>query len=152
MPSRSRGSALLTVLIVLLVITALGAGVIVVTGKFLSGSKARETSVGLSNCAQAVRQYLGSQIVAGVGVPQLSFAVPGTHAAITLSGGHYDAIDVTSFKLPAPPAFGAKAGNSIENLANSLPLTLGTTRTPTTGTAVCTDASGRHYEVEFSFL
>jgi hypothetical protein len=149
---RDRGSALLTVLIVLLVVTLLSVGSMVMSGKHLSNAKARESSVGLSNCAHSVRQYLGAQITSGVGVPSLSFSVPGTTAAIKLEGGHYDAINVNSFKLAAPAGFGAQGGTSVENLANALPLTLGKTATPTTGTAVCTDASGRTYEVEFSFI
>jgi hypothetical protein len=59
---------------------------------------------------------------------------------------------VNSFKLAAPAGFGAVGATSVENLANALPLALGKTSTPTTGTAVCTDASGRTYEVEFSFI
>jgi type II secretory pathway pseudopilin PulG len=156
----ARGTALLTVLIVLVVITALGAGVILLSGKHMAGAAARESAVGLSNCAQAVRQYIGSQVAAGTVATcpstswpcSLNFSVPGTNAAISLQGGHYDNVTLAGFTLPSPPAFGVKTGNSIENLANSLPLTLGTSKSATTGTAVCIDANGRSYEVEFSFL
>lgn len=150
--NHDRGSALLTVLIVLLVVTLLSVGSMVMSGKHLANARARESAVGMSNCAQSVRQYLGAQVASGAGVPSLSFSVAGTNATVKIEGGHYDAINVNSFKLAPPPSFGAKGGTSIENLANALPLTLGTAAVPTTGSAVCTDASGRTYEVEFSFI
>jgi hypothetical protein len=39
-----------------------------------------------------------------------------------------------------------------QNLANALPMNIGTSTPTTTGVAVCTDSSGRTYEVEFSLV
>jgi type II secretory pathway pseudopilin PulG len=166
MATATRGSALLNVIIVLLIVSLLSAGVMLLSGKQLSGARQRETAVGLSSCAQAVRQYIGSQITAKVNATcpstdwpcGLSFTVPGTQTAITLQGGHNIRFadggpgwPDPNFKLTAVSPLGG-AGSSIENLANAMPLTLGKTLTPTSGSAVCTDASGRTYEVEFSFI
>lgn len=163
MRAGERGSALLTVMIVLVVVTLLGAGIIVASGKNFSNAKSREQSVGLSNCAQAVRNYIGSQITSKAGFPQatvggqtvstMSFTVPGTPTAITLQGGHYDdATSVVAFTLPAAATFGATGGSSIQNLANALPLGVGASATQVRGTARCIDAGGRTYEVEFSYI
>jgi type II secretory pathway pseudopilin PulG len=147
-----RGSALLTVLVVLVALTLMAAALLRVSGRQSSGSRQFETSARLSNCAQAVRSYLGSQVAGGAGTDSLSFTVAGTTAPIKLEGGHYETINVTGFKLTPSPPFGVVASASVENLANALPLGVGRTSTPVRGSAVCTDASGRTYEVEFSFV
>lgn len=150
-----RGSALITVLFVVLAITLLGAAVVVVSGRHLSESRQRETSVGLSNCALGVRQYLAAQIAAGGGsLTSLSMTIPGTSQAITLVGGHYDAPSAGSFSIPSGPPFGGPSGSSIQSLSNALPMSLGSSATQRTGTAICTDANSppRTFEVEFSFV
>lgn len=146
-----RGSALVTVLFVVVAITLLGAAIVGVSGRHLSGARQRESAVGLSNCAMAIRQYLASQVTSGSALASLSFTVPATGTPITLQGGHYDGINVTSFTLPSGAPFGV-ASTSVENIANSMPMTLGTQAVQRTGTAVCTDSNGRNYEVEFSFV
>src|SRR5262249_5843911 len=110
------------------------------------------TSMGLSSCAQAVRQYLAAQQAAGA-IGSLSFTVPATGTPITLQGGHYENINIVSFQLPSPPnGFCARVSGATQNLANALRLSIGTGGVTTTGTAVCTDANGRTYEVEFSLV
>lgn len=151
LPPKPRGVALLTVLVVLLAVSILGATIVVAAGRHLSVARHAETSVGLSNCAMAVRQYIASQVAAGA-FSQLSFTVPGTNASITLQGGHYEGIDINNFTLSAGPSFGVTGGSGVQNLANSLPMTVGASSTQRIGTAVCTDANKRVYEVEFSYV
>jgi hypothetical protein len=152
MRTNARGTVLLLVLVVLLALTMLGVLVLNSSGKQLSGARHRENAVGLSSCAQAVRQFIAAQVIAGQALTSLSFSVPGTTASISLQGGHYDAIQVTAFTLPGGAPFGVQAGPSVENLANALPMGISAAAVTHTGSAVCTDANGRTYEVEFSFV
>lgn len=152
-----RGTALIVVLFVVLAISLLGAAIVVVSGRHLSSARQRETSVGLSSCAMAVRQYLASQVAAGTPLSSLDFTIPATGTPITLKGGHYDNVNVTSFTLSGGPAFGVGGGSSVENLANAMPMALGVSANQRTGTAVCTtyadsNSQPRTYEVEFSFI
>lgn len=149
---RARGTALLTVLLVLLAVSIFGAAVVITSSRNLSQARARETSVGLSNCAMAIRHYISSQVAGGGALASLNFKVPGTAQAMTLQGGHYDNIQISSFTLPADTGFGGVSGSSVQNLANAMPMKMGSSATQVTGTAVCTDSNNRNYEVEFSFL
>jgi hypothetical protein len=45
-----------------------------------------------------------------------------------------------------------KTGSSVQNIANAMPMVLGSSSTPRVGSAVCTDPDGRTYEVEFSWI
>jgi type II secretory pathway pseudopilin PulG len=149
--SRRRGTTLLTVLFVVTAITALGAIAVVGSGRHLANARVREANVGLSSCALAVRQYVAAQVT-GAGLTSLNFTVPSTGAAIKLQGGHYDNVQLTAFTLAPGPSFGSGGWASIENIANATPMNLGGGSTQQTGSAVCTDADGRTYEVEFSYL
>jgi hypothetical protein len=146
-----RGSVLFTVLIVVLAITLLGAAIIVGSGRHLASARIRETNEGLVNCAMAVRQYIAANVTSGSSMATLNFTVPSTGAAITLKGGHYENADGGS-ALAAAPVFGVKTGSSVQNIANAMPMVLGTSTTQQTGSAVCTDPDGRTYEVEFSYV
>lgn len=148
-----RGSTLLTVLLVVLAITVLGSAMVVTSGRHLATARVRESNVGLANCAMAVRQYVASQITGG-GTTDINFSVPATGTPIKLQGGHYENIQVTlaGYKLSAPPSFGTKSSSSVQNIANSMPIVLGTVAAPVTGAAVCTDQDGHTYEVEFSYV
>lgn len=149
-----RGSALLTVVALMMVLALAGAALLVVSRQSSAAAKHAETSVGLANCAMAVRQYVASKISGGSAMDSLSFAIPTTKAPITLQGGHYDAINITTFNLPPGPAFGTSmvSSTAVENLANALPMNLAVKAQTTSGTAVCTDVNGRTYEVEFSYV
>ena len=143
---------MLLVMVMVLAMALLGAGVLVASSKYLSVANASTSSMGLSSCAQAVRQYLAAQQTAGP-LTSLSFTVPSTGTAVTLQGGHYENISTINFQLPSPPgSFGARATASTQNLANALPMNIGTSSPTTTGTAVCSDSNGRTYEVEFSLV
>lgn len=146
-----RGSTLLTVLIVVLAITVLGAAMVVTSGRHLASARVRESNVGLASCAMAVRQYVASQVT-GAGMPTLDFSVPATGTPIKLQGGHYENIQVSAFTLTAPAAFGVKSSSSVQNIANAMPIVLGASSTQQTGSAVCTDQDNHTYEVEFSYV
>lgn len=151
-PSKhSRGSVLFTVLIVVLAITLLGTALMVGSGRHLAGARLHESNIGLTNCAMAVRQYIAANVTGGVGLSTLNFTVPSTGATITLKGGHYETAD-GGYTLAAAPSFGVKSGGSVQNIANSMPMTIGAGATQRTGSAVCTDPDGRTYEVEFSWI
>jgi hypothetical protein len=149
--NHDRGSVLFTVLIVVLAITLLGTALMLASGRHLSGARLHETNVGLSNCAMAVRQYIAANVSGGPGLTTLNFTVPSTGATILLTGGHYEAAD-GGFTLAAAPTFGVKSASSVQNIANSMPMTIGTAATQRSGSAVCTDPDGRTYEVEFSWV
>lgn len=157
----TNGSALLVVLMVLVVLGLLGAATLTFSGQGLSLARNRETAVGLSNCAMAVRQYLASNVRAGATLSSLDFTIPGSSSPIRIQGGHFDNIDGGTFPiLPAAPVFGATiGGTSVENIANALPMGIGAGGTIRTGTAVCRmcidnsdNSTCRDYEVEFSFV
>jgi hypothetical protein len=141
------------VMVMVFLMALLGAGVLVAAGKYVSSANAAKTSMGLSSCAQAVRQYLAAQAAVGT-ITNLLLTVPSSGTPITLKGGHYENIDTLNFKLPSPPSnnFGSRVTVTTQNLANALPMNIGTSTPTTTGVAVCTDSSGRTYEVEFSLV
>jgi hypothetical protein len=140
------------VMVMVFLMALLGAGVLVAAGKYVSSANAAKTSMGLSSCAQAVRQYLAAQAAVGT-ITNLSLTVPGTGTPITLKGGHYEAIDTLNFKIQSSPStFGSRVTVTTQNLANALPMNIGTNTPTTTGVAVCTDSSNRTYEVEFSLV
>lgn len=145
------GSVLLTVLIVVLAITLLGTALVVGSGRHLATARIRESNVGLANCALAVRQYVAANVVGGTNMTTLNFTVPATGAAITLVGGHYENA-TGGVTLAGGPTFGVKTGSSVQNIANAMPMALGSSTSQQTGSAVCTDADGKTYEVEFSYV
>lgn len=143
---------MLVVMVMVMVMALLGAGLLVASSKYISSANAAKSSMGLSSCAQAVRQYLAAQMAAG-SVTSLSFTIPSSGTPITLQGGHYENISTLNFRLPSPPSgFGSRVSASTQNLANALPMNIGTSSPTTTGAAVCTDSNGRTYEVEFSLI
>jgi type II secretory pathway pseudopilin PulG len=141
----------LLVMVMVFLLALIGAGVLVAAGKYVSSANAAKTSMGLSSCAQAVRQYLAAQAAVG-SISNLTLTVPSSGSPITLQGGHYENINTLNFKLPSTSTFGTKVTATTQNLANALPMNVGTSSPTTTGTAVCTDSSGRTYEVEFSLV
>jgi hypothetical protein len=153
MQTRHSGSVLFTVLIVVLAITLLGTALIVGSGRHLASARIRESNVGLENCAQAVRQFVAANVVAGTAMNTLSFTVPSTGTAITIMGGHYaDAGPTYALALSGGPKFGGTGGSGVQNLANAMPMVLGASSSQQTGSAVCTDPDGKTYEVEFSYV
>jgi type II secretory pathway pseudopilin PulG len=153
--SRDRGTTLLTVLIVVLAIAVLGGIAVVGSGRYLSNARLRETNVGLENCVQAVRQYVAAQVT-GPGLTassNLTFTVPATGTSIVIKGGHYEDEKGTNWADTRPASsFGSPGWSSIENIANAMPMNLGSGSTQQSGFAVCTDTTGRKYEVEFSYV
>jgi Tfp pilus assembly protein PilX len=162
MRQRSRGNVLLVVLICLVAISLLGAGILRLTGFSLSNARHRETSVELSSCAQAVRQYVSSWVKANPTAPfptdTFSFTIPGTSANIVMNANHYTPDPANLMKTLTPPVgtastfgTGGSGGTSVENLANAMPMGVGSPPVRHTAVALCTDANGRTYEVEYSF-
>lgn len=143
---------MLMAMVLAIAMSLLAAGALVATSKFLSATNAATSSMGLSSCAQAVRQYLTAQQAAG-SLTSLSFTVPSSGTPITLQGGHYENINTINFQLPSTSStFGSRVSSATQNLANALPMNIAGTGSATTGTAVCTDSNGRTYEVEFSLV
>jgi Tfp pilus assembly protein PilX len=151
---RPRGSTLLSVLIVVLAITLLGVAVMLGSSRYLANARNREHNVGLANCAMAVRQYVAGQVTSGTPVTTLRFSIPAVDGGMAILAGHYENTpDGGTVTLAgAPPAFGVKSGASVQNIANAMPMTIGTGTTQQTGSAVCVDPDGRTYEVEFSYV
>jgi hypothetical protein len=143
---------MLVVMVLTAVMALLGAGLLVSSSKYLANANAAKTGVGLSSCAQAVRQFLGSRADAGISAVSLylSSVDAGTAKAIALTGGHYE--NAGTWRLPSTSNFGARVTIATDNLTNALPMSIGTSAPTTTGTAVCTDSDGRTYEVEFSLV
>jgi hypothetical protein len=141
---------MLMAMVLSIAMSLLAAGALVATSKYLSATNQATSSMGLSSCAQAVRQYIAAQSAAG-SMATLSLTVPSTGTPVTLQGGHYENINAINFTLPSSPSsFGTRMTTmTTQNLANALPMSIGGGST-TTGTAVCTDSNGRTYEVEFS--
>jgi len=153
---KPRGTALIVVLVVVLAISLLGAGIVVVSGRNLSAARQRETSVGLSACAMAVRQALASQIIGGTLVTNLSFTVPASSNPITLQAGHYANFPISDMNLSLGPPFGGGSGSSVQNLANRLSADVAAMPVQHTGSAMCSTyadstSPARTYEVEFSW-
>jgi type II secretory pathway pseudopilin PulG len=143
---------MLMAMLLVLAMTLVGAAALIATSKQLSSANAAKTSMSLSSCAQAVRQYLAAQQAAG-STGTLALSVPSTGAPITLQGGHYENIDTVNYKITttAPSGFGLQTqATGSQNLAGALPMGIGGTAVTTTGVAVCTDPNGRTAEVEFS--
>jgi hypothetical protein len=84
----------------------------------------------------------------------LKFTIPNTDGGVTMQGGHYENLpDGGAVILAgAPSSFGVKGGSSVQNIANAMPMVLGSGTSQQIGSAVCTDADGRTYEVEFSYV
>jgi type II secretory pathway pseudopilin PulG len=142
---------MLVVMVLVVVMALFAAGLLVSSSKYLSSANAAKTSIGLSSCAQAVRNYLSAQLAAG-SISSLSFAVPSSGTPISLVGGHYERPDAGNYQLTVTSTFGSRVTATTQNLANALPMNVGTSNPTTSGTAVCTDSDGRTYEVEFSFV
>ena len=143
---------MLMALLLVTAMTLVGAAALIATSKQLSGANAAKTSMSLSSCAQAVRQYLAAQQASG-SVGNLALMVPSSGTPITLQGGHYEGIDTVNFKITttSPSGFGLKTTQpGSQNLAGALPMGVAGNAITTTGTAVCTDSNGRTIEVEFS--
>lgn len=149
----SRGSAMLVVMALMVLLALVGASLLIMSMNASTSSKYAQASVGLSNCAMAVRAHLSANAKAGgtLGANMLTVTNTTTGQGITISGQHYESFPA-GVTLVAPPQFGAVTGGvSVENLANALPLNMGTSAVVQTGVALCRDQNGREYEVEFSF-
>jgi Tfp pilus assembly protein PilX len=153
MQRRSRGNVLLVVLVCLVAISLLGAGILRLTGFTLSNARHRETGVGLSSCAQAIRQFVSASVKSGstMTTDTYSFSIPGTNGQIKITPEHYD----TSGGGPtlASDTFGASsAASGVENIGNVLPTRSFGQQKLHSGGTLCTDANGRVYEVEYSYV
>jgi xanthine/uracil permease len=97
MKNSQRGSALITAIVVLLVVTVIGIGIIRFSARELAGASATAHEQALVACAEAARQQLMSQFHA-IGFNPASLTalnVPlGTSTGVAQAramGGHYDA-------------------------------------------------------------
>ncbi len=106
----SRGSALLIAVIAVLVLTTIGIAMVRMTGREVAGSLAGEHEQSLSECAEAARVQLFSQLHALGFQPQLVPALratligtKSTSGAVWAMGGHYDTPMGASSTPGTPP-------------------------------------------------
>jgi hypothetical protein len=152
MHRQSRGNVLLVVLVCLVAISLLGAGILRLTGFTLSNARHRETGVGLSSCAQAVRQFVSASSRAGTMTPlTYSFSIPGTNGQIKITPEHYD-LSGGGPNLPTDSFGGGGNLLGVQDLTNVLPTSLANTGKAYTSGTLCTDANGRVYEIEFGYV
>jgi len=159
-----RGSALLTAVVVVLVITVIGVGIVRFSARELAGAIATAQEQALVACAEAARQKLVAQFHALGFKPTSLEALSGTALGSTTGsgstyavGGHYDAdygtdtgkvqIVVDQVSYLSDKAFGPTT--SVQDLTNSVPL-IGQGGKPVRVVVHCVDgASGRQLEMEF---
>jgi len=147
----ARGSAMMLTMIIIVGLLLLSMGALVFASNYNAGASAMRRRQQLANCALSVRQYVASQLrfPSSPALQTLNFTIPGSSGNIVLQGGHYNQPlpSVTGFQLTGSSNGGI--ATSIEELGNNVRSSSGGGNM--TGSATCTDADGKQYEVEFSF-
>ncbi len=159
MRTSQRGSALLTAVVVILVISVVGVGVIRFSAREIAGASASLHEQALAACAEAARQRLLSQFhvlgfqpssVAALNVP---LGTTGSHPQTFAVGGHYDTpfanIQVAQVSYLPDNAFGPST--AVRDLTAIVPL-MGQGGRPVKVIVHCQDGNvdgGRQLEVEF---
>jgi Tfp pilus assembly protein PilX len=158
MKTQPRGSALIISIIVMLVITVIGVGMIRFAGRELAGSIAGSHERALSECAEAARLQLLAQFHAlGFQPSQIQplNAKLGTtgNATTTAVGGHYDTpgsgmvVEQVSY-LPDSAAGPVTTARDLTGISSSV----GQGGRPLKVVVLCNDGvtnGGRQLEVEF---
>ncbi len=148
---KTSGSAMVLTMVVLVAMTLLSAGALIFASNFNAGGMAMRRHQQLANCALAVRQYIASQLrfPSSPQLTTLNFSIPGPAGNIVLQGGHYNQPlpSISQFSITNSSSGGV--ATSIEELGSTIRAYPGGTNL--TGSATCTDADNKQYEVEFSF-
>lgn len=146
-----RGSAMIITMIVVVVLLLLSAGLLVFSANQSAANAAMRRHEQLSNCALAVRQYIGTQLrfPSAPTLQTVNFTVPTTGNPIQIVGGHYNVPtpNVTQFQVTGAAVGGT--ATTVEELGNNQRAR--PAGSALTGAATCTDSQGSQVEVEFSF-
>lgn|GEM_PF-4506406 len=147
----TRGSAMMMTMVIIVGLLLLSVGALVFASNYNAGAAAMRRRQQLANCALSVRQYVASQLrfPSSPTLSTLNFTIPGSAGNIVLQGGHYNQPlpSVTQFQITGSSNGGI--ASSVEELGNNIRANGGGGNL--TGSATCTDADGKQYEVEFSF-
>jgi hypothetical protein len=156
-----RGSALIIAVIILVVVTLIGVGVIRFASRGVAGARAGANQQALVACAEAARGLLYSKFHAlglnPTAIAAINLPIDGSSssARTRVLGGHYDEMGITvSQVVPLPPTVKGPGGIS-EDLTNRI--IAGSTKMgkPFRVIVHCQDrgdgtaTSGRQLEVEF---
>lgn len=152
--ARERGSALLTAVVVVLVVTVIGVGIISYAGREIAGATAGAQRQGLVSCAESARQLLLSRFHAVGLVPTsldaLNVTMDGTGGRIAAVGGHVDqpdsTVQVSQVQFLPDNAFGPSTRT--RDITNTVSL-IGQGGKPLRVIVHCVDGGGRQLEVEF---
>src|SRR4051794_30699917 len=103
---------MLITMMVIVGLLLLSAGIVTFTSKATNTANSMRRREQLANCALAVRQYINSQLrfPSAPQITSLSFTIPGSGGRnITLTGGHYDNVQLTGFQLQSAAGGGGVA-------------------------------------------
>ena len=161
MRTSQRGSALIIAVIVVLIVTVIGVGMLRFAFRETAGATAGAREQALVSCAEAARQVLVSQFnalglqptsIAALNLP-LDSASPGSATARAV-GGHYGTSGVTVDQVSYLPENAFGTTNRVRDLTNII-ATAGQGGRPLKVVVHCqagdttSAASGRQLEVEF---
>ncbi len=149
-----RGSALLVAVVVVLVVTLIGVGIVNFASREVAGATSGARRQGLVACAEAARQLLVSRFhavgLSPAAVDALDVALDGTGGRVRAVGGHVDdsagSVQVNQVQFLPDNAFGPVS--RARDITNTVSL-IGQGGKPLRVVAHCVDAGGRQLEVEF---
>ena len=152
--THERGSALLTAVIVVLVVTIIGVGIISFASREIAGATAGAQRQGLVACAESARQLLLSRFhavgVVPTGVDALNVTLDGSGGRVAAVGGHVDqaadTVQVSQVRFLPDNAFGPTS--RVRDITNTVSLS-GQGGRPLRVIVHCVDGGGRQLEVEF---
>jgi hypothetical protein len=155
-PRSQRGSALLTAVITVLVVTIIGVAIVNFASREVAGATAATRRQGLVACAEAARSLLVSRFHAVGLVPTaveaLNVPLDGTGGTITAMGGHVDesasTVQVSQVQFLPDNSFGPSTRT--RDITNMVSL-IGQGGKPLRVVVHCVDGGGRQLEVEFGF-
>ena len=152
--THERGSALLTAVIVVLVVTIIGVGIISFASREIAGATAGAQRQGLVACAESARQVLLSRFhavgVVPTGVDALNVTLDGSGGRVAAVGGHVDqaadTVQVSQVRFLPDNAFGPSSRT--RDITNTVSL-IGQGGKPLRVVVHCVDGGGRQLEIEF---
>jgi hypothetical protein len=120
---RARGSALLTSVIVLLVVTVISVGILRYSSRELAGASAASREQALVACAESARQLLVSRFHAlglqPTAIDALNVALDGNTRAV---GGHYDSGGIQIAQVTYLPESAFGPSDRVRDIANIIAL------------------------------
>jgi hypothetical protein len=153
---RQRGSALLTAVVVLLVVTMISLGILRFTSRELAGATAAGHEQALVACADTARKMLLSQFHAmGLQPTDVTAMNVALDSRTNLVGGHYDTAGVRVAQVTYLPANAFGPSDAVRDITNVIAGPTGQGGRPMKIVVHCQQsgrgdaASGRQLEVEF---